>query len=195
MQTTLKKKFNKELIKRFANTYSFCNNDLNKFILLLRKGVYPYEYMDNWERFNETSLPSKESFYSNLNMENIEEIDYRHDNNVFNKFKLNNLRDYHDLYVQIDTLLIDVFENFRDMCLKKYELDPAHFLSLPGLAWQACLKKTNIELELLTYYDMLLMVEEGIRGGICHSIHRYAKANSKYMKIIIIMKSHHISHI
>ena len=68
------------------------------------------------------------------------------------------------------------------MCLKEYELDPAHLLSLPGLAWQVCLKKTNIELELLTDYDMLLMVEEGIRGGICHSIHRYAKANNKYMK-------------
>ena len=87
------------------------------------------------------------------------------------------------IYVQSDTLLLAyVFENFRDMCLKDYELDPAHFLSLPGLAWQACLKKTNIELELLTDYDMLLMVEEGIRGGICHSIHRYAKANNKYMK-------------
>ena len=150
---------------------------------MLRKGVYPYEYMDNWERFNETSLPSKESFYSNLNMKDIDDIDYRHGNNIFNKFKLNNLGDYHDLYVQNDTLLLaDVFENFRDMCLKEYELDPAHFLSLPGLAWQACLKKTNIELELLTDYDMLLMVEEGIRGGICHSIHRYAKANNKYMK-------------
>ena len=166
-----KKKFNRELIKRFASTYSFCNNDLNKFILLLRKGVYPYEYMDNWQRFNETSLPSKED---------IDDIDYRHGNNVFNKFRLNNLGDYHDLYVQSDTLLLaDVFENFRGMCLKEYELDPAHFLSLPGLAWQACLKKTNIELELLTDYDILLMVEEGIQGGICHSIHRYAKANNK----------------
>ena len=75
-----KKKFNKELIKRFTSTYSFCNNDLNKFILLLRKGVYPYEYMYNWERFNETSLPNKESFYSNLNMEDIDDIDYRHGN-------------------------------------------------------------------------------------------------------------------
>ena len=139
--------------------------------------------MDNWERFNETSLPSKESFYSNLNMEDIDDINYRHGNNVFNKFKLNNLGDYHDLYVQSDTfLLADVFENFGDMCLKVYELDPAHFLSLPGLVWQACLKKTNIELELLTDYDMLLMVEEGIRCGICHSIQRYAKANNKYMK-------------
>ena len=116
-------------------------------------------------------------------MEDIDDIDYRHGNNVFNKFKLNNLGDYHDLYVPSDTLLLaDVFENFRDMCLKEYELDPAHLVSLPGLAWQACLKKTNIELELLTDYDMLLMVEKGIRGGICHSIHRYAKANNKYIQ-------------
>ena len=105
------------------------------------------KYIDNWERFNETSLPSNESFYSNLNMEDIHDIDYRHGHNVFNKFKLNNLRDYHDLYVQSDTLLADVFENFRDMCFVRheYELDPVHFLSLPELAWQACLKKTNIE--------------------------------------------------
>ena len=177
-----KKKFNKNLIKQIKNTYSFCN-DLNKFILLLRKGIYPYEYMDSWGKFNETSLPSKEDFYSNLNMEDIDYIDYRHGNNVFKEFRLENLGDYHDLYVQSDTLLLaDVFNNFRDMCIKEYELDPAHFLSLPGLAWQACLKKTNIELELLTDYDMLLMAEEGVRGGICHSIHQYAKANNKYMK-------------
>ena len=184
-----KKKINNDLIKKFKNTYSFCNNDtsslerINKFVLLLRKGVYPYEYMDTWERFSEISLPSKEDFYSNLNMEVISEIVYRRANNVFKRFKLENLGDYQDLYVQSDTLLLaDVFNNFRDMCIKEYELDPAHFLSLPGLAWQACLKKTNIELELLTDYDMLLMVEEGIRGGICHSIHRCAKANNKYMK-------------
>ena len=137
--------FKKELIERFANIYEFCDGDLNKFILLLRKGAYPYEYMDNWER--------------------------------------ENLGEYHDLYVQSDTLLLaDIFENFRNMCIKVYELNHAHFLSLPGLAWQACLKKTNVKLELLTDYDMLLMIEEGIRGGICHSIHRCAKANNKYMK-------------
>ena len=173
------------MIEIFTNIYEFCNGDLNKFILLLRKGVYPYEYMDNWERFNKISLPNKESFYSSLNMENIDGIDYRHGNNVLKKFKfkLKNLGEYHDLYMQSDTLLLaDVFENFRNVCIKVYELDPAHFLSLPGLVWQACLKKTNVKLELLPDYDMLLMVEEGIRGGICHSIHRYAKANNKYMK-------------
>ena len=150
---------------------------------MLRKGIYPYEYMDSWEKFSKISLPSKEDFYSYLNMEDISDIDYRHGNNVFKGFKLENLGDCHDLYVPSDTLLLaDVFNNFRDMCIKEYELDPTHFLSLPGLAWLACLKKTNIELELLTDYDMLLMVEEGMRGGICHSIHRYAKSNNKYMK-------------
>ena len=173
----------KELIERFASTYKFCNNDLNKFVMLLRKGVYPYEYMDGWDKFNETSIPNKESFYNNLTMENITETDYIHANNVFKTFKLNNLGDSHDLYVQSDTLLLaDVFENFRKACIKTYELDPAHFISLPGLAWQACLKKTGVELELLTDYDMLLMIEEGIRGGTCHAVHRYAKPNNEYMK-------------
>ena len=97
------KDFNKELIERFTNIYEFCNGDLNKFILLLRQGVYPYEYMDNWERFDETSLPNKKSFYSSLNMKNIDDIDYRHGNNMFKKFKLKNLGEYHDLYVQSDT--------------------------------------------------------------------------------------------
>ena len=110
--------------------------------MLLRKGVYPYEYMDTWEKFDETSLPDKKSFYSSLTMENISDIDYRHGNNVFKKFKLNNLGEYHDLYVQSDTLLLaDVFENFRKTCIKVYEVDPAYFLSILGLAWQPCLKK------------------------------------------------------
>ena len=178
-----KKDFNKELIKGFANTSRFCHKDLNKFILLLRKGVYPYEYMDNLERFNETLLPNKETFYNNLNMEDITDTDYMHAKKVFKGFKLKHLGEYHDLYVHSDTLLLaDVFENFRNICIEVYELDPAHFLSAPGLAWQACLKKTELELELITDVDMLLMIEKGIRGGICHAILRYAKANNKYMK-------------
>ena len=177
------KEFNKELIERFANTYKFCDNDLNKFIMFLRKGVYPYEYIDGWDKFNEKIIPSKELFCSNLALENITKTDYAHANNVFKKFNINNLGEYHDLYVRSDTLLLaDIFENFRQSCLKNYELDPAHFVSLPGLAWQVCLIKTNVELELLTDYDMVLMVEEGIRGGICHAMQRFAKANNKYMK-------------
>ena len=139
--------------------------------------------MDSWERFDETSLLDKEAFYSSLNMENITDIDYRHAERVFRKFKLKNTGQYHDLYVQSDTLLLaDVLEAFRAMCIEIYELDPAHFLSAPGLAWQAYLKKTRVELELLTDIDALFMTEEGIRGGICHATHRYAKANNKYMK-------------
>ena len=112
-------------------------------------------------------------------MENITETDYIHANNVFKTSKLNNLGDYHDLYVQSDTLLLaDVFENFRKACIKTYELDPAHFISLPGLASQACLKKTGVELELLTDEGI-----RGIRGRICHTVHRYAKANNEYMKV------------
>ena len=177
------KNFSKELIQRFANIYEFCNEDPNKFILLLRKGVYPYEYMDNWQRFDETSLPDKEAFYSNVNMEHITDVDYRHGKTVFEYLISKNLGDYRDLYVQNDALLLaDVFENFRNTCIKVYELDPAHLLSAPGLAWQACLKKIEVKLELLTDVDMLLMVEKGIRGGICHAIYRYAKANNKYMK-------------
>ena len=155
---------------------------MNKFITLLRKGVYPYEYMDEWDKFNEKELPSKGSFYSNLTMKDISDTDYAHANNVFKKFDIKNLSEYHDLYVRSDTLLLaDVFENFRNACMKNYELDPAHFVSLPGLALQACLKKTNVELDLITDYDMLLMIEDGIRGGICHPIQCYAKANNKYM--------------
>ena len=129
------KNFSKELIKRFANIYEFCNGDINKFILLSRKGVYPYEYMDSWGRFNETSLTDKEAFYSNLNMEDITDVDHRDAKRVFKSFNNKNLGDYHDLYVQSDTLLLaDVFENFRNMCIKVYKRDPAHFLSAPELA-------------------------------------------------------------
>ena len=141
------KDFHKELIKRFANTYGFCNGDIKKFILLLRKGVYPYEYMDSWERFNEISLADKKVFYSELSLEDITDKDYAHAQKVFKESKLKNLGDYHDLYVQSDTLLLaDVFENFRNKCIEIYELDPAHFLSAPGLAWQACLKKARVKL-------------------------------------------------
>ena len=172
-----------ELIEKFPRMYQFCNGDLNKFVLLLRKGVYPYEYMDSWERFNETSLPPKKSFYSELNLEDINDKDYLHAQKVWDVFEIRNLGEYHDLYVQTDTLLLaDVYEKFREKCIEIYGLDLSHFLSAPGLAWQACLKKTNVNLELLTAIDMILMIEAGIRGGMCQSVHRYAKVNNKYMK-------------
>ena len=139
--------------------------------------------MDSWEKFDETTLPPKEAFHSNLNLEDISDKDYAHVQKVWEVFEIKNCGEYHDLYVQSDTLLLaDVFENFRNMCLEIYELDPVYFVSAPGLAWQACLKKTEVKLELLTDYDIILIIEKGIRGGICQAVHRYAKANNKYMK-------------
>ena len=139
--------------------------------------------MGSWKRFKEESLPDKEYFYSKLNKEHITDEDYAHAQKVWDTFNIKNLGEYHDLYVQSYTaLLADVFENFRDKCIEKCELYPAHFLSAPGLAWQACLKKTEVELELLTDNDMLMMFEEGTRGGMCQASYRYAKANNKYMK-------------
>ena len=116
-------------------------------------------------------------------MEEISGIDYRHVEKVFNKVNFKNLGEYHDLYVQSDTpLLADVSQNFRDKCIEVYGLDPVYFLSAPGLAWQTCLRKTGVRIELINDIDMLLMIEEGIRGGLCHSVYRHAKANNKYMK-------------
>ena len=125
----------------------------------------------------------KKSFYTELYLEDITDKDYTHAQKVFKELGLKNLDDYYNLHVQRNTLLsADVFENFRNKCIKIYEFDPAHFFSVLGLAWQACLKRTEVELELLTNIDLLLMVEKGIRGGICHAIHRYTKANNGYMK-------------
>ena len=130
------------LIKKFYNTYQLCNNDFDKFNLLLRKDVYPYEYMDKWEKFSIDKLPDKELFYSELNKEHITNEDYEHAQKVWDTFNISNLGEYHDLYVQSDiSLLADVFENFRDKCIKIYNIDPTNFLTAPGLAWFACLKK------------------------------------------------------
>ena len=108
-------------------------------------------------------------------------------------FEIKNLGEYRDLYVKSDTLLLsDVFENFRNKSIEMYELDPIYFVSSPGLAWQACLKKARVKLELLTDYDMLLMIEKGIRGGICQETHRYAKANNKYIINCDKKLTHHI---
>ena len=110
-----RKTSNDSLIEKFYNTYQLCNKDLNKFALLLRKGVYLYEYMDNWERFNEAPLPDKESFYSELNKEGITDDDYVHAQKVWKVFKIKDLGEYYDLYAQTDTLLLaDVYEKFRD---------------------------------------------------------------------------------
>ena len=115
-------------------------------------------------------------------MSSISEEDYQHAQRVWKESGIHNLGDYHDLYLRPDVaLLANVFEAFRDTCLKHYKLDPANFYTSPGLAWKACLKHTGIRLELLTDPDMLLMFERGIRGGITQAVHKYASANNKYM--------------
>ena len=122
--------------------YQLANGNIDKFIFLLRKGVYLYKYLDRWERFNETELPSKDKFYSNLYLKDISKDDYRHAQRVWSLFNIKNLGEYHDLYIQSDAAqLADVFEQFRTLCLKEYELDPAYFCTIPGLAIEACLKK------------------------------------------------------
>ena len=126
---------NDVLIKKFYNTYQLSDNDINEFKLLLRKGVCPYEYMDSWKRFNETELPSEDRFYTKLNLEDISADDYAHAINVWNTFNISNLGEYHDLYVQLDTgLLADVFANFRDKYIETDKIDPAYFLTTPGLS-------------------------------------------------------------
>ena len=155
----------------------------NNSSLMTRKGVYPYDYVTSIDKLKETKLPSKEDFYSKLYDEEISDEDYQHATNVWGTFNCQTLQDYHDLYLKTDVLLLaDVFENFRKTCLKHYKLDPCHYYTAPGLVWDACLKETKQKLLLLKDYDMLMMIEKGIRGGISHISKRYATAYNKYMK-------------
>ena len=150
--------------------------------LIKQKGFYPYEFMDTEEKLKNTKLPPREAFYSKLSGKGISEKDYKHACNVWNIFKMKTFKDYHKLYNETDVLLLaDIFENFRNLCLKIYGLDPVYYYTAPGLAWDACLKMTNINLELLSDPNMLLMFEKGIRGGISMISNRYGKANNKYM--------------
>ena len=157
----------------FKHTQKGQTND--EFELLIRKGVYPYEYMDSWERFDEAELPPIEKFYSSLSASSISPEDYKHALNVWKTFKCKTLGDYHDLYLKTDV-------NFRNICLHQYKLDPANYYTSTGLSWDALLKKTNVNLKLLTDYDIHLMIERGLRGGISMVSNRYAKANNPLLE-------------
>ena len=173
----------KSLTSKFPNTYCLVNGNIDKFILLLKKGVYPYEYMNDWKRYEETELPWHDEFYSNLNLKNISKEDLKHAQKVWNTFNIKNLGEYHDLYVQSDTTqLADTFEQFRNVCLKEYKLDPAYFCTTPGLTMEACLKMTQVKLELLTDIDIVLMFEKGIRGRIRQATQGFAAVNNKYIR-------------
>ena len=155
--------------------FGFEEYNENQYKLFIQKGIYPYEYMTNWDKFKETKLPLREAFYSKLNMAVVREEDYEYTCRVWKEFRFKDLGEYHDLYLKTDAILLaNVFEEFRKVCLKNYGLDPTHFYTAPGLAWKACLKKTRIRLELLLGPDMFLMFERGIRGGITQSVNRWA---------------------
>ncbi len=159
--------------------------DPEDFLLLRKKGVFPYDWFSNLDKLKESKLPSREEFYSKLNDEEISDQDYEHAQNVFNHFKSKKeeykFKDYHDLYLKQDVLLLaDIFEKFRKTCHLFYKIDPAHYFTAPGFAWDAMLKMTDCELELLPEKDMYLFLENP-NGGISMISHRYSKANNKYV--------------
>ena len=181
MATSLDSLVNNLPKESFKNLTEFYEGE--QLDLIKRKGVFPYDWFDNFNRLSADHLPPKEAFHSILNDSDISEEDYIHAQNVWETFKMKTMRDYHDLYLKSDVLLLsDVFENFRDVCLDNYRLDPMFYYTAPGLAWDACLKVAKVRLELLTDYDMLMMVEKGIRGGVSMISTRYGKANNPYMK-------------
>ncbi|XP_012214949.2 uncharacterized protein [Linepithema humile] len=152
------------------------------FNLFTRKGVFPYEYVDSVDKLRDTNLLSRESFYSSLTGETVSESDYAHATNVWQTFSIEDLGQYSNLYLKTDVLLLaDIFENFRNMCIKSYGLNPAHYYTLPGYTWDAMMKYTRVKFELLTDIDMVLFVERGIRCGLSQCSNRYAAANNKYM--------------
>ena len=156
-----------------TNPYVKSKTDLN---LLTDKGVYPYDYMNSWDRFNETKLPKKEDFYSQLYEENITDKDYARANIVWKHFNIKNLGEYHDLY-----LMTDNFENFGDMCLNYYGLDPAYYLTLPNYSWNAFLSLTGVRLQQIHKKEMYEMIENGLRGGMTQCSFKKVEANNEYM--------------
>ena len=154
-----------------------------QFNLMKQKGTYPYDYMDSFQKFNDTQLPIKKDFFSILYNQHITHEQYDHAQTVWNTFNLKTMGDYHDLYLKSDTLLLaDIFENFRKTCLQYYKLDPCHYFSSPGLSWDAMLKMTKIKLELITDIDMFQFIEKGLRGGVSYIANRFSEANNKYME-------------
>ena len=151
--------------------------------LMSQKGVYPYNFMDGFEKFDQTELPAKEHFYSILNDQDITDDEYNHVEKVWKTFEIKTMSEYHDLYLGSNMLLLtDVFENFRKTCMQYYKLDPCHYFMSPGLSWDPMLKMTNIKLELMTDIDMFQFIEKGTRGGVSYIANRSGKANNKYMK-------------
>ena len=165
----------------FGNTYKYYEKywshlDEEAFNLLTRKGVYPYEYITSIDVLKEDKLPNIEDFNSELTGKGITEADFKHVKEMWKIFGMKTLEDLHNLYMETDVMLLaDVFETFRENILKKYKLDPVHFMTAPSLTWTAGLKKTKVELQILTDPDMCMFVDQGLMGGISMISHPYAK--------------------
>ena len=169
------------LKKSGLEKFVYLEKEFREIELLTRKGVYPYDYMDGIEKFSE-QLPPQKEFYSKLNDCGISDEDYEHAQKIWKEFEIQNMGEYHDLYLKTDVLLLaDVFEEFRKICMENYSLDPAWYYTSPGLSWDALLKHSKVQLELLSDLDMLLLFEKGIRGGVSMIPNRWGKANNKFM--------------
>ena len=178
-------RFMKDSLDNLSSNLSTHPN-LEKFYpdnkLLCRKGIYPYEYMDTFDKYDETSLPPRQQFYSQLKRSHVKPEDYQHAQNVWNHYNIKTLGEYADLYQITDVLhLADIFENFRKICLSNYKLDPCHYYTAAGLSWEAMLKFTNIQLDFITDQFTLEFFERQIRGGLSTATHRFAEANNKYL--------------
>ena len=188
----------------FINSFQFMSSSLDKLVsnlpkeafkytseeftgkelsLMSQKGVYPYDFMNGFEKFDQMELLTKDQFYSVLNNQHIMNNEYNHAKKVWKVFNIKTMGEYHDLYLKSDVILLaDVFENFRKTCLQYYKLDPCHYFTSLGLSWDAMLKLTNIKLELMTDVDMFQFIEKDMHGGVSSITNRYEKANNKYMK-------------
>jgi len=196
---------------RFIDSYKFLNTSLDKlasflskdklkiarsefsklsteeFDLLTRKGVFPYEYIDCVDKLQDTCLPPRESFYSSLTSDTVSESDYAHAANVWQRFSVRTLGEYSDLYLKTDVLLLaDIFENFRDKCIESYGLDPAHYYTLPGFTWDAMLKHTRVNFELLTDIDKVMFIERGIRGGLSQCSHAVVRSIETFFVLDVL---------
>ena len=180
MASSLDKLSSNLKIDQFVNLKKYYSG--NQHSLLLRKGVYPYDYVNCLTKLDETSFLPKETFYSKLTNEGITDKDYQHAHTVWKEFNIETMKDYHTLYNLSDVLLLaDIYENFRSICMNHYGLDPVWYFSAPGLDWNATLKITKVQIELLSDLDLLLMIESGIRGGIATISHHRVKANNECM--------------
>ena len=172
----------KEKFKQLTSAFTRDNVLHPSFDLLMRKGVFPYDYLDSWEKLDEQALPPQPAFFSKLRQTGISDADYAHACSVWERFGCRSMREYNELYMKSDVLLLaDIFEEFREVCVRNYGLDPAHYVSAPQLSWDSMLKLTSCSLDLISDPEMFRFIDRGIRGGVSNIVCRFARANNPYM--------------